>query len=153
MQVIYSGDSDTHSPISLLLLGAMKGEGPRFRVLSDVVYTVPTAPAGLREFTVPGGDEGVGFEYDRATMPPITRAIVDRDMLDSAALAHDFALERLLSDQVSRKDCDLLFRAVANATPYLSDTERTLSYWAVRLGSLWAGLKRAVGLGGDTRHR
>lgn len=158
MQVTYSGDSDAHTPISLLLLGPQvddygRTRGPLFRVLEDVEYTVDEAPAGLRRFTVPGGSEKVGFRYDRATMPLITRAFIDRDMLDSAALAHDFALKCLLGPDVTRKDCDLLFLEVARLTEYLSKEDRQLAYYAVRLNSIWQDLKKAVGMKADTTQR
>ena len=89
-----------------------------------------------------------GFIYDRATVPLIVRWVVDRDKLDPAALAHDWALaECVATGQVTRLDADRLFLVVALAEPRLSRLKAYLAYWGVRLASAFSGLSPLTGLG------
>ena len=125
--------SPLHTHIVHELLGC--DPGPCLVKLSQAVdFDVPAAPEGLRRFTVPAG-----FVYDRATMPLVVRWVVDRDKLDPAALAHDWALDvPVTRGDVSRADADRLFLAVALATPNLSRFKARLAYWGVRLASAFS---------------
>ena len=146
MQILKSGDSDTHDEIVLRLLGVGRAGRPEFALVNRVTYRVPEAPAGLRRFTIPGEADEDGFVYDRATMPLIARALIDRDLLDSAALAHDYALRRKQSATVTRHDCDKLFRAVACRTRFIKRHQVQWSYAAVRLNSVWQDTRTRLGL-------
>ena len=127
--------SSAYTVIVHRLLGCAGADG-RARpctvaLVEDVDFHVPRAPNGLRAFTVPAG-----FVYDRATMPLAARALVDRDRLDPAALAHDFALSVRYDWSIRRLDCDRLFLAVARATPGLSRWRALAAYLAVRAFSI-----------------
>ena len=125
------------SPLYTLIVHELLGcdDGPcRVKLSQPVDFNVPDAPEGLRHFTVPAG-----FVYDRATVPLFVRWVVDRDKLDPAALAHDWALaERVPTGQVTRLDADRLFLTVALAEPNLSRFKARLAYWGVRLASAFS---------------
>ena len=127
--------SPLHTVIVHRLLGCAAPDGSpspcTVELVQAVDFRVPSAPRRLRAFVVPAG-----FRYDRATMPLAARALVDRDRLDPAALAHDWALSVRYDWALSRRDCDRLFLNVALLTPGLSRWRARLAYLAVRIASL-----------------
>ena len=129
-----------HGPLRLLNLGGTSG-AVRYRTLAPVQFWQfgQDLPRPLQSFMVPAG-----FVFDKATIPLTLRAVgavagLDRDHLDAAALAHDYALAHRALWAVSREACDRLFLAVALAEPHLPDWLAKAAYHAVRANSLATG--------------
>ena len=131
-----------HTPVVYEALG-----GGRFRVFQDVDYDLgdePSLPEAMRRFTVPAG-----FVTDRATMPMPTRALLDRDLLDPSATAHDWWLSARRALGVARVLCDRVFLVVALRTPVLPDWKARVAHRLIRANSVYAespAVRAAVGV-------
>lgn len=127
-----------HTSLHLRQVGG-EGHAVRYRTLRFVEFGVPAKyglPPQLEQFVV-----SEGFVFDKATMPRVARVAgsvvgLDRDHLDAASLAHDWALANRARLGVSRRDCDRLFLAVALAEPHLPDWQARAAFLAVRANSL-----------------